>query len=82
MIYRPAARVLTILELLQAHGRMTGAELTLRLEVDIRIVRNYIQTLADLSNSIVLHLLMMDNSVFSINCLTLPTELSLRGALS
>jgi hypothetical protein len=27
MVYRPTARVLTVLELLQAHGRMTGAEL-------------------------------------------------------
>ena len=48
MVYRPTARVLTVLELLQAHGRLTGAELARRLEVDIRTVRNYIQTLADL----------------------------------
>lgn len=48
MVYRPTARVLTVLELLQAHGRLTGAELARRLEVDIRAVRNYIQTLADL----------------------------------
>lgn len=48
MVYRPTARVLTVLELLQSHGRMTGAELARRLEVDIRTVRNYIQTLADL----------------------------------
>ncbi len=25
MVYRPTARVLTVLELLQSHGRMTGA---------------------------------------------------------
>ena len=48
MVYRPTARVLTVLELLQSHGRMTGAELARRLEVDIRTVRNYVQTLIDL----------------------------------
>jgi len=48
VVYRPTARVLTVLELLQAHGRLTGAELARRLEVDMRTVRNYIQTLADL----------------------------------
>ncbi|GCE14145.1 helix-turn-helix transcriptional regulator [Tengunoibacter tsumagoiensis] len=48
MVYRPTARVLTVLELLQAHGRMTGAELARRLEVNIRTVRDYIETLSDL----------------------------------
>ena len=48
MVYRPTARVLTILELLQSHERMTGAELARRLEVDVRTVRNYVQTLIDL----------------------------------
>jgi predicted DNA-binding transcriptional regulator YafY len=48
LVYRPTARVLTVLELLQSHGRMTGAELARRLEVDIRTVRNYVQTLVDL----------------------------------
>lgn len=48
MVYRPTARVLTVLELLQARGRMTGAEIARRLEVDIRTVRNYVQTLVDL----------------------------------
>jgi predicted DNA-binding transcriptional regulator YafY len=48
VVYRPTARVLTVLELLQAHGRMTGAALARRLEVDIRTVRNYVATLADL----------------------------------
>ena len=48
MVYRPTARVLAVLELLQAHGRLTGAELARRLEVDIRTVRNYVETLADL----------------------------------
>jgi predicted DNA-binding transcriptional regulator YafY len=48
VVYRPTARVLTVLELLQSHGRMTGRELARRLEVDIRTVRNYVATLADL----------------------------------
>lgn len=48
MVYRPTARVLTVLELLQAHGRMTGAELARRLEVDIRTIRHYIEMLQDL----------------------------------
>ena len=48
MVYRPTARVLTVLELLQSHGRLTGAELARRLEVDIRTVRNYVETLTDL----------------------------------
>jgi predicted DNA-binding transcriptional regulator YafY len=47
-VYRPTARVLTVLELLQSHDRMTGAELARRLEVDVRTVRNYVQTLTDL----------------------------------
>ncbi|WP_220200095.1 helix-turn-helix domain-containing protein, partial [Ktedonospora formicarum] len=47
MVYRPTARVLTVLELLQSHGSMTGAELANRLEVDIRTVRNYVETLTD-----------------------------------
>ncbi|HEX7046284.1 MAG TPA: YafY family protein [Gammaproteobacteria bacterium] len=44
----PAARVLAVLELLQAHGRMSGAELARRLEVDGRTLRRYITTLEDL----------------------------------
>lgn len=48
MVYRPTARVLAVLELLQAHGRMTGAELAQRLEVNIRTVRDYIEMIADL----------------------------------
>lgn len=48
MVYRPTARVLTVLELLQAHGRLTGASLASRLEVDIRTVRQYVETLRDL----------------------------------
>lgn len=48
MVYRPTARVLTVLELLQSHGRMSGPELARRLEVNIRTVRDYIVMLADL----------------------------------
>jgi predicted DNA-binding transcriptional regulator YafY len=48
LVYRPTARVLTVLELLQSRGRMTGSELARRLEVDIRTVRHYIETLVDL----------------------------------
>jgi predicted DNA-binding transcriptional regulator YafY len=48
VVYRPTARVLTVLELLQSYGRLTGAELARRLEVDIRTVRNYVETLADM----------------------------------
>lgn len=48
MVYRPTARVLTVLELLQARGRMTGAALAERLEVDVRTARSYIETLRDL----------------------------------
>jgi predicted DNA-binding transcriptional regulator YafY len=48
LVYRPTARVLTVLELLQSRGSMTGAELARRLEVDIRTIRHYIETLIDL----------------------------------
>lgn len=48
MVYRPTARVLTVLELLQSHGSMTGPELARRLEVNVRTVRDYIEMLADL----------------------------------
>jgi predicted DNA-binding transcriptional regulator YafY len=44
----PASRVLTMLELLQAHRRMTGPDLAGRLGVDERTVRRYAGTLADL----------------------------------
>ena len=46
--YRPTARVLAVLELLQAHGRLSGTDLAARLEVDRRTVRRYITTLQDL----------------------------------
>jgi predicted DNA-binding transcriptional regulator YafY len=48
MVYRPTARVLTVLDLLQTHGSMTGVELARRLEVDTRTIRRYITTLQDM----------------------------------
>jgi predicted DNA-binding transcriptional regulator YafY len=47
-MYQPTTRVLTVLELLQAHGRLSGAELAARLEVDRRTVRRYVTMLQDL----------------------------------
>src|SRR5262245_13414881 len=47
-MYYPTTRVLTILELLQARGSLSGAELAERLEVDRRTVRRYITMLQDL----------------------------------
>jgi predicted DNA-binding transcriptional regulator YafY len=44
----PTTRVLTVLELLQAHGRMSGAELARRLAVDVRTVRRYIVALEEI----------------------------------
>jgi predicted DNA-binding transcriptional regulator YafY len=44
----PTTRVLALLELLQTHGLMRGAELAARLEVDPRTLRRYIQTLEQL----------------------------------
>lgn len=46
--YSPTTRVLTVLELLQTHGRLTGAELARRLAVDGRTLRRYIGKLEDL----------------------------------
>src|SRR5919201_6130812 len=45
---RPTARVLTVLELLQSRGRLSGAELAQRLEIDRRTVRRYIGMLQEL----------------------------------
>ena len=45
---RPAARVLTLLELLQSGGVRTVAELAGRLGVDGRTVRRYVDHLLDL----------------------------------
>lgn len=47
-MYHPTTRVLTILELLQAHPQLSGAELAERLEVDRRSVRRYVVMLQDL----------------------------------
>jgi predicted DNA-binding transcriptional regulator YafY len=47
-MYHPTTRVLTVLELLQANGRMSGNALAERLEVDKRTVRRYIVMLQDM----------------------------------
>ena len=47
-MYHPTTRLLTILELLQTHPLLTGAELARRLEVEPRSVRRYIQMLQDM----------------------------------
>lgn len=44
----PTTRVLTVLELLQSRSRMSGAELSERLDVDPRTVRRYVSTLQEL----------------------------------
>jgi predicted DNA-binding transcriptional regulator YafY len=44
----PTTRVLAVLEILQTRGRLSGAELAERLEVDLRTVRRYITMLQDL----------------------------------
>jgi predicted DNA-binding transcriptional regulator YafY len=52
-MYHPTTRVLAVLALLQSHGRLTGAELARRLEVNIRTLRRYITTLQDLGVPII-----------------------------
>jgi predicted DNA-binding transcriptional regulator YafY len=47
-MYHPTTRVLAVLALLQTHGRLTGADLAQRLEVNIRTLRRYIIMLQDL----------------------------------
>ena len=47
-MYHPTTRVLAVLELLQTHGRMSGAEMARRLEVDARTLRRYIVMLEQL----------------------------------
>jgi predicted DNA-binding transcriptional regulator YafY len=47
-MYHPTTRVLTVLELLQSHRRMTGAELAERVEVNVRTLRRYITMLQEL----------------------------------
>ena len=46
--YRPTTRLLSMLELLQARGRMTGGELARRLEVGERTVRRYVAMLKEM----------------------------------
>ena len=45
---KPATRVLAVLELLQAHGRISGADMAARLGVDGRSLRRYIAALEDM----------------------------------
>ena len=52
-MYHPTTRVLTVLELLQSHGQMTGAALAQRLEVNIRTLRRYISMLEELGVPII-----------------------------
>lgn len=47
-MYHPSTRLLTILELLQARGRMSGLDLAKRLEVSPRSIRRYIAMLQDM----------------------------------
>jgi predicted DNA-binding transcriptional regulator YafY len=47
-MYDPIMRVLTVLEILQARERVSGAELAKRLEVNARTVQRYIARLQDL----------------------------------
>jgi predicted DNA-binding transcriptional regulator YafY len=47
-MYHPTTRVLTVLELLQSHHRLTGPELAARLEVNTRTARRYITMLQDM----------------------------------
>jgi predicted DNA-binding transcriptional regulator YafY len=47
-MYDPIMRVLTVLEILQARERVSGAELAERLEVSVRTVQRYIARLQDL----------------------------------
>ncbi len=52
-MYHPTTRVLAVLALLQSHGRLTGAEMARRLEVNIRTLRRYITMLQDLGIPII-----------------------------
>jgi predicted DNA-binding transcriptional regulator YafY len=47
-MYSPTTRLLTLLELLQSRGSLTGAEIAAKLEVEVRSVRRYITMLRDL----------------------------------
>src|SRR4051812_30527408 len=52
-MYHPTTRVLAVLELLQTHGRMSGADMAARLAVDSRTLRRYIVTLEEMGIPIV-----------------------------
>ncbi len=47
-MYDPSMRVLTVLELLQSRGRMSGRELAEHMEVSVRTVQRYVARLQDL----------------------------------
>ena len=47
-MYHPTTRALTVLELLQTHGRLSGSELAQRIGVDGRTLRRYISRLEDI----------------------------------
>ena len=47
-MYHPTTRVLTVLELLQSHAQLSGAELARRLEVNARTARRYIMMMQDM----------------------------------
>jgi len=47
-MHRPTTRLLALLELLQARGRMSGPELARRLEVGVRTVRRYVRMLQEM----------------------------------
>jgi predicted DNA-binding transcriptional regulator YafY len=47
-MYNPTTRVLAVLELLQTHGRISGAEMSARLGVDGRTLRRYIVALEEI----------------------------------
>jgi predicted DNA-binding transcriptional regulator YafY len=47
-MYHPTTRVLAVLELLQTHGRMSGADMSRRLGVDARTLRRYVVTLEEM----------------------------------
>lgn len=47
-MYSPTARLLTLLELLQSRGSLSGPEIAQKLEVDVRSIRRYITMLRDI----------------------------------
>jgi predicted DNA-binding transcriptional regulator YafY len=47
-MYSPTTRLLTVLEILQSQGQVSGPELAERLEVDVRSVRRYVTMLRDM----------------------------------